>query len=117
MVARRQVTQGAADRLRVSDLILKAAILAGLVFLLPLALACRLVEHRYRSARQSSGFGRHRRNVAVLRLRRMRVYLHFSGLSDFAGFLLSGQDVGPLVRSYQGSLAPKASWSRTRSIA
>ena len=101
MVARNRVGPGRADPWGISSVVLKAAILAGLVFLLPLALACRAVERRYRSARKSDRFGRDRRSAAMLRLRKIRVFLHFSGMSSFSAFLLSGQGRGPLVHGNQ----------------
>ena len=101
MVARNGVGPGRANPWGISSTVLKAAILAGLVFLLPLALVCRAVERRYRSARKSGRFGHDRRSAAMLRLRKIRVFLHFSGISSFSAFLLSGQGRGPLVRGNQ----------------
>lgn len=99
MFVRRLVEARKFGSLRFSSVCLKAAILAGLVFLLPLALTSRAVEVRYLAALRSNRFARDRRSASILRIRRLRVFLHFSGISGFSAFLLSGQDMGPLVRS------------------
>lgn len=98
MVARNRIGSVGTGYWRISSLVLKAATLAGLIFLLPLALAGRAAERRYLIARHSDCFGRDRRNASMLRLRRLRVFLHFSGISSFSAFLLSGQGCGPLAR-------------------
>lgn len=64
---------------------LKAAVVLGLGFLLPVALMCQEVERRYKTARyKNSVCSRPNRLI-----RRMYVFVKLSGLSDFSDFLLS----------------------------
>lgn len=64
---------------------LKVAIILGLVFLLPVALACQEIERRYKITRyKRSAPGRHDRLV-----RRIYIFVKLSGISKFSDFLLS----------------------------
>lgn len=77
-------------------LVLKVAILVGLVFLLPLAAACSAVERRYRADLRLGHSGpRHRPSGRMVR--QLRLFLQLSGLATFSAFLLSSDGRGPLT--------------------
>ena len=74
---------------------LKAAVVLGLGFFLPVALMCQGVERRYKTARYKNSV-RSRPNLLI---RRMYVFVKLSGLSEFSEFLLSANCRRPTPNS------------------